>query len=210
MHWCLGIRTHLNALHSLEVTKKKRFKDSNQPFIVDHTLGFLSRHEFAEFAHPGFCVCSIRTSCSYFPSVTWQGRCAQGAGYTVRGEWGGNEWVPQSAWGWYGPWSIMKPNCHGWAEGSVVMHVCAAYVICEPLFDVRTLTGQMYGFKFQFLVCGIAASWLYYQRCRSPIAKGILLRLGVMCLICLAANLLATHLRSWWLDFWFVLRQFYL
>ncbi|CAK9104170.1 unnamed protein product [Durusdinium trenchii] len=28
-----------------EVTKKKRFKDSNQPFILDHTLGFLSRED---------------------------------------------------------------------------------------------------------------------------------------------------------------------
>eukprot|EP00438_Fugacium_kawagutii_P000731 Skav220475 [mRNA] locus=scaffold591:18156:26333:- [translate_table: standard] len=29
--------------YQVVVTKKKRFKDSNQPFILDHTLGFLSR-----------------------------------------------------------------------------------------------------------------------------------------------------------------------
>ena len=28
------------------MTKKKRFKDSSQPFILDHTLGFLSRPLF--------------------------------------------------------------------------------------------------------------------------------------------------------------------
>lgn len=28
------------------MTKKKRFKDSSQPFILDHTLGFLSRPPF--------------------------------------------------------------------------------------------------------------------------------------------------------------------
>ena len=68
-HRRLGIRRLVaNALSAhlyspAEVTKKRRFKDSNQPFIVDHTLGFLSRHEFAgPSLHIQLSVvCSIRT-----------------------------------------------------------------------------------------------------------------------------------------------------
>jgi len=43
VHCEVVIPTYRRWRSTQEVTKKKRFKDSSQPFILDHTLGFLSR-----------------------------------------------------------------------------------------------------------------------------------------------------------------------
>ena len=112
------------------MTKKKRFKDSSQPFILDHTLGFLSRHG------P-----KVLKFCRKKDPNDREGVPKERVTLFVANEEEAQEYLKAFE-------ALFQPQQ---LHRTVPMHQIAIFV--------RALSGVMSEFKCRFLVCETAVSW---------------------------------------------------